>query len=180
MNGCQGSRAIVLAVLLSGAGISGIFAADPGAGTDSLADFDSYPPAIKGERCVAPVEIMRRRHMELLDLQKDRAIVRGLRSQRFSLQQCVECHAGVAEESGDDEAGAVAFQRIDAPGQFCAGCHQYVGVKIDCFSCHAASPGTDGGGPGIGEDGDRRLSVHSFGIGPRLPNHHSRGLSGGR
>ena len=28
--------------------------------------------------------------------------------------------------------------------QFCAGCHEYTGVTLDCFSCHSSTPNKGG------------------------------------
>jgi predicted CXXCH cytochrome family protein len=47
--------------------------------------------------------------------------------------ECVNCHA-----KADGKGGHVP---VNAEGQFCAGCHSYTGVKIDCFDCHVTTPG---------------------------------------
>jgi hypothetical protein len=78
----------------------------------------------KGESCVAPVEEMRRNHMQMLFHQRDRTMREGIRSTRFSLKGCVECHAAAKTGSVLGETG------------FCASCHAYASVKIDCFECH--------------------------------------------
>ena len=67
---------------------------------------------------------MRRNHMEYLLHQRDRTMHEGFRDPRFSLKQCVECHAG-------RESGSVLGKE-----GFCASCHAYAAVKIDCFECH--------------------------------------------
>jgi hypothetical protein len=90
------------------------------------------PPAATGEQCVAPADIMRRDHMDLLNHQRDETVIDGNRSNPFSLIGCVNCHA-----SRDDAGQAV---RIDAEGQFCQSCHAFAAVRIDCFTCHAAVP----------------------------------------
>ena len=89
------------------------------------------PPG-KGEQCVADTDYMRRNHMDLIVHQRDDTVIRGIRDKPFSLVECVDCHA---QRDGNNEP-----VRIDAEGQFCASCHAYVAVKIDCFSCHAAVP----------------------------------------
>ena len=84
-------------------------------------------PVIKieqGEACVAPVEEMRRNHMAMLLDQRDRTLREGIRSTRFSLKNCVECHASRKTGSVLGDEG------------FCASCHAYASVKIDCFECH--------------------------------------------
>jgi hypothetical protein len=84
-------------------------------------------PVIRIERggaCVAPVAEMRRDHMKMLFHQRDRTLRQGLRETRFSLKGCVECHAG-------QKTGSVLGKE-----GFCASCHEYAAVKIDCFECH--------------------------------------------
>ena len=88
--------------------------------------------AAKGEVCVEPTPIIRRDHMKFLMHQRDDTVHEGIRAGRHRLTGCIDCHAA------KDEAGK--WVRIDAPGQFCASCHTYVSVKIDCFECHAAVP----------------------------------------
>ena len=107
-----------------------------GAATDARAA-DGVPmpvlvKASKGEACVEPIPVIRRDHMKFLMHQRDDTVHGGIRGTRHSLVGCIDCHAG------KDDAGQ--WVRIDAPGQFCASCHSYVSVKIDCFGCHAALP----------------------------------------
>jgi hypothetical protein len=86
-------------------------------------------PAMKierGEACVAPVEEMRRDHMKMLFHQRDRTMREGIRATRFSLKNCIACHAS-------RKTGSV----LGKDG-FCASCHAYAAVKIDCFECHSA------------------------------------------
>jgi hypothetical protein len=78
----------------------------------------------KGEACVAPTGEMRRDHMKMLLHQRDRTLRQGLRETRFSLKNCVECHAS-------RETGSV----LGKDG-FCSSCHAYASVRMDCFECH--------------------------------------------
>lgn len=78
----------------------------------------------RGEKCVAPVDEMRRDHMAMLLHQRDRTMRQGLRQTRFSLKGCIDCHAS-------QETGSV----LGKDG-FCSSCHAYAAVKIDCFECH--------------------------------------------
>ena len=80
----------------------------------------------KGEACVAPVEEMRRNHMAMVLHRRDRTMRQGLRAPRFSLKNCVECHASRKTGSVLGEEG------------FCSSCHAYASVKIDCFECHSS------------------------------------------
>ncbi len=79
----------------------------------------------KGDACVAPTGEMRRDHMKTLLHQRDQTVQRGIRESRFSLKNCVDCHAG-------RETGSV----LGKDG-FCSSCHAYASVSMDCFECHA-------------------------------------------
>jgi len=84
-------------------------------------------PVVKienGEACVAPTAEMRRDHMNMLLRQRDRTLRQGIRETRFSLKNCVDCHAS-------RETGSV----LGKDG-FCSSCHTYAAVSMDCFECH--------------------------------------------
>ena len=110
----------------------------PGAGALSSAwaadavPLPVLPEATWGEACVEPTPIIRRDHMKFLVHQRDDTVRRGIRGARHSLVGCIDCHAA------KDDTGQ--WMRVDAPGQFCASCHTYASVEIDCFECHAALP----------------------------------------
>ena len=94
-------------------------------------------PVVKieqGEACVAPVEEMRRNHMKMLFHQRDRTMREGVRTARFSLKNCVDCHASRKTGSVLGEEG------------FCSSCHAYASVKIDCFECHTPMRQTSAAG----------------------------------
>jgi hypothetical protein len=78
----------------------------------------------QGDACVAPTGEMRRDHMKMLLHQRDRTMRQGLRETRFSLKNCVECHASAHTGSVLGKEG------------FCSTCHAYTAVKMDCFECH--------------------------------------------
>jgi hypothetical protein len=80
--------------------------------------------------CVAPPDVMRRTHMQMLKHRRDRTVHQGVRGGDEALTRCLECHASKT-------TGAA----IGAPDAFCQSCHQYVGVKLDCFDCHQGKPG---------------------------------------
>jgi hypothetical protein len=86
----------------------------------------------KGDKCVADTDYMRRYHMKELTHQRDKTMQQGVRTKKFSLKECVACHA-----TTDDDGQPVS---INAPGEFCASCHEYAAVKVDCFQCHATKP----------------------------------------
>ncbi len=76
-------------------------------------------------KCVAPVEEMRRNHMEMLKHQRDRTLRQGIRGEPASLNACIECHAS-------KKTGSV----LGGGENFCQSCHAYVAVKLDCWDCH--------------------------------------------
>jgi len=85
--------------------------------------------AVKGEQCVEPTDIMRRDHMKFLDHHRDKAVIEGVRTKKYSLKECINCHAS-------EKTGSVAAAKDD----FCVSCHSYAAVKIDCFDCHSTKP----------------------------------------
>ena len=101
----------------------------------------------KEGECVEPEDIIRRNHMKFLLHQRDKTMHEGVRTEKYSLKKCVNCHANSKTNSVLGKDG------------FCASCHSYAAVSIDCFSCHSASPeksvatlgatGTDGKAPDL-------------------------------
>jgi hypothetical protein len=85
--------------------------------------------AAKGDRCVEDTAFMRRNHMELLKHHRDETVHLGIRTRKYSLKGCIDCHAS-------KETGSVAAAKDD----FCVSCHAYAAVKIDCFDCHSTKP----------------------------------------
>lgn len=83
----------------------------------------------KGDKCVEDTQYMRRNHMDLLKHHRDRTMHEGIRTTKHSLKGCVECHAS-------EKTGSVAASKED----FCASCHAYAAVKLDCWDCHATKP----------------------------------------
>jgi predicted CXXCH cytochrome family protein len=67
--------------------------------------------------------------MKFLLHQRDATVLEGDRDSKYSLVGCMDCHnpAETAETS----------VRYPEPEHFCAGCHLYASVQIDCFECHA-------------------------------------------
>ena len=93
------------------------------------------PKAVKGDRCVEDTPFMRRNHMELLRHQRDETLRKGVRSKKYSLKNCINCHV---TERAD---GTIAS--IKSRDHFCSSCHAYAAVKLDCFECHATAPDGD-------------------------------------
>jgi hypothetical protein len=91
----------------------------------------------KEGECVEPEEVMRRDHMKFILHQRDKTMHQGIRTEKYSLKNCVNCHANSKTNSVVGKDG------------FCISCHTYASVSIDCFTCHtpkgeknAAAPDT--------------------------------------
>lgn len=88
------------------------------------------PPTLDRARsgpCVDKPEVMRRVHMDLLQHGRDETVHVGLRDRKASFAGCIDCHAN-----------AVDHRVVGSERHFCQGCHQYAGVRIDCFGCHSS------------------------------------------
>ena len=92
----------------------------------------SIPKANKGDKCVEPTEEMREHHMEYILHQRVDTLRRGIRTTKYSLKKCIECHNAPAKD------GKVA--RFGNKDHFCSSCHSYAAVNVDCFECHADKP----------------------------------------
>ena len=116
---------LLAGLLLSG----GVTAAEPE--SSSLGEVAIPQPAkpMLADACVEPVEVMRREHMNFLMHQRDATVIDGERGSKYSLTGCLDCH--------NPSASAQTAVRYPDPEHFCAGCHLYASVKIDCFECHA-------------------------------------------
>ncbi|MDD3517728.1 MAG: hypothetical protein PHQ14_05225 [Chromatiales bacterium] len=87
----------------------------------------------RGDTCVEPVEVMRRDHMKLLKHERNQALRLGARTERYSLNGCIECHV------------SPTASREDPSSHFCLNCHAFNAVRFDCFQCHADKPMPDSG-----------------------------------
>lgn len=84
------------------------------------------------QACVEPEEEMRRNHMEYILHQRDETMHRGIRTRQYALEECINCHA-TKDDSGN-------YIRVEDSRHFCASCHTYASVSIDCFQCHSDVP----------------------------------------
>jgi predicted CXXCH cytochrome family protein len=82
----------------------------------------------QGDSCVDDPEFLRRNHMTVLQREHDKAQLTGMPGEKYSLNECVSCHA----VNGPDGRIVTA----DSPEHFCRSCHDYTAVEIDCFDCH--------------------------------------------
>ncbi len=82
--------------------------------------------------CVEPVETMRKQHFEFVLDHRDETVIDGIRTKKHSLNECINCHI-TANTQGE-------YARYSEDTHFCASCHQFAAVNIDCFQCHADRP----------------------------------------
>jgi len=76
-------------------------------------------------QCAAPTEYMRADHMELLNAWRYEDVREGLATYRAS-------DGSTRERSLSGDCLACHSDKT----QFCDKCHDYAGVKPDCFDCH--------------------------------------------
>ncbi|MCX8038205.1 MAG: sulfate reduction electron transfer complex DsrMKJOP subunit DsrJ [Candidatus Sumerlaeia bacterium] len=91
-------------------------------------------PAPAGITCVLPKKQMREQHMALLKQWRDQVVREGdhtpvklVNGQTMELSLtngCMKCHA--KEDCGPYRAHAT----------YCVDCHDYVGIRVDCWTCH--------------------------------------------
>jgi len=81
-------------------------------------------------QCIAPVSEMRRNHMDKLQHVRDRTMRQGIRGEKASLNECINCHASKTTGS------------VIGKGGFCQECHAYTAVKLDCWDCHQPKAGS--------------------------------------
>lgn len=87
----------------------------------------------KAEQCAEPDEdVMRRNHMVYIKHQRDETMHNGIRTSKYSLKGCIDCH-----EKKDDDGKPMT---VDNPEHFCASCHIKAAVTLDCFECHRSTP----------------------------------------
>jgi len=80
-------------------------------------------------------EFWRKNHMDLLLHDRDQTVRLGDREIFASLKGCMVCHA--VNGADDRPVG------VENPQNFCAVCHKYVSVQVDCFVCHKSTPDED-------------------------------------
>ncbi len=91
------------------------------------------PDFAKTGKCVRDNDFMRINHPALLNHKRDQTMRQGIRTKTDSLQNCINCHV-TKDKEGE-------FIKANDPEQgFCAACHEYVAVRIDCFECHRTTP----------------------------------------
>ena len=117
---------LVITLIFCGFGIRMVLADSP----------EDIPPPKENyseeTRCVEPVDIMRKQHFEFILDHRDRTVIEGIRTTQYSLNACIDCHI-TSNTQGE-------YARYSQDTHFCASCHQFAAVNIDCFQCHADRP----------------------------------------
>ncbi len=89
---------------------------------------------IKGVCNGDPVSYIIRQHSNLLTHKQDSVLRTGAKkSNQYSLQGCINCHASKKVEKD-------SYNEVNASGQFCSTCHEKIAVSLDCFDCHRTTP----------------------------------------
>ncbi len=120
-------RFFLLALILTAIGVVGAYAASDGGKKVSTLG-PTIVKAYKGQQCIEPVGAMRRLHGQYLYHQRDETLRQGIRGKKYSLRGCIECHAVPDPKYKDKEVRSVE--------PFCASCHKFTAITIDCFTCH--------------------------------------------
>ena len=110
------------------------------AGDSGSAIKPNVPKAVKGDKCVEDTAVMRREHMDMLKHQRDLTMRQGIRTKKYSLKECINCHVPAEEEAAVQPGETTAANSKHNEGHFCMNCHAFAGVKIDCFECHNTRP----------------------------------------
>ena len=122
-------RILLLATLLGSLPFTVISAAEETASSFGNIAIPAPVKPATAANCVEPVEVMRRDHMKFLLHQRDATVLEGERDSKYSLTGCMDCHNPASANE--------KVIRYEDPQHFCASCHNYASVSIDCFECHA-------------------------------------------
>ena len=93
-------------------------------------------PVSETQVCVEPVDVMRKNHHVFLKHQRNDTMRDGIRTEQYSLKNCINCHVT------PNEKGEILSVHEDK-GHFCVSCHRYAAVSVDCFQCHLSTPETE-------------------------------------
>ena len=84
------------------------------------------------DKCVEPTDIMRSQHHIFIKQQSHDTVVKGIRTQKYSLNNCINCHI---KPSADG-----TYPSVKSEEHFCSGCHIAAAAQVECFDCHASKP----------------------------------------
>ena len=84
------------------------------------------------DKCVEPTDIMRSQHHIFIKQQSHDTVVKGIRTEKYSLNNCINCHIKPAADG--------TYPSVKSEEHFCSGCHIAAAAKVECFDCHASKP----------------------------------------
>ncbi|MEE9327944.1 MAG: hypothetical protein V3U71_11715 [Cocleimonas sp.] len=120
------SIAVTTLMVLFAFGLSACDGAKPPTLMKAVKQFDSDATRDKH------VKHMRKNHMDELLHKRDQTLIQGIRTKKFSMKECINCH--IPEKHNGE------ILRHTNPEHFCSTCHGYVAQKLDCFDCHVDHP----------------------------------------
>ena len=88
--------------------------------------------ASSGDKCVEPTEIMRAQHHIFVKHQSHETVVKGIRTKKYSLNNCIDCHIKPTSNG--------TYPSVKSEEHFCTGCHIAAAAQVECFDCHASKP----------------------------------------
>lgn len=107
--------------------------------TEKKSNLNLETARAKAKSCVEPTADMRKNHMKYLLHERDETMYEGIRGKDHSFKACINCHIP-AEKEGKPVNYLMDDHSSLNPEHFCATCHAYVSVKLDCFECHSDNP----------------------------------------
>ena len=85
-----------------------------------------------GEKCVEPTDVMRAQHHIFLNQQSHDTVVKGIRTKKYSINNCINCHIKPLADG--------TYPSVKSEEHFCSGCHIAAAAQVECFDCHASKP----------------------------------------
>ena len=86
----------------------------------------------ESDKCVEPTDIMRAKHHIFIKKHSDETVVKGIRTKKYSLNNCINCHVKPLADG--------TYPSIKSEEHFCSGCHIAAAAQVECFDCHTSKP----------------------------------------
>ena len=87
---------------------------------------------LEADKCVEPTDIMRAQHHIFIKQQSHDTVVKGIRTTKYSLNNCINCHIKPQADG--------TYPSVTSEEHFCSGCHIAAAAQVECFDCHASKP----------------------------------------
>ena len=88
--------------------------------------------ASSGDKCVEPTDVMRAQHHIFINHQSHETVVNGIRTKKYSLKNCINCHIKPLADG--------TYPSAKSEEHFCTACHIAAAAQVECFDCHASKP----------------------------------------